>query len=128
MTGSKITKINTFDMDGVITIGLTPRPEDIIITGRSYEEAKETYAYLQNRNIHNAVYFNPIPYEAKTRESSGQHKAKIIKLLQSNGIEVLKHFEDDEVQKAEIEKNCEVIVVHVVHNLTEKENVRHLEV
>lgn len=128
MTGSEIPKINTYDMDGVITIGLTPRPEDIIITGRSYEEAKETYAYLHNRGIYNAVYFNPAPYETKTRESSGQHKAKIIKLLQSNGIEVMKHFEDDEVQKAEIEKNTDVIVVHIVHELTEKENVRHLEI
>ena len=40
------------------------------------------------------------------------------------------HFEDDEIQKAEIERVLEtygvkgVTVVHIVHSLTEKENVR----
>lgn len=120
--------INSYDLDGVISIGITPRPEDIIITGRSYEEAKETYLFLQNRGIFNAVYFNPAPFETKTRKSSGQHKAKILNLLKDNGIEIQIHFEDDEVQKKEIEAYSDVMVVHLVHNLTEKENIRHLEI
>ena len=36
-------------------------------------------------------------------------------------------FEDDEVQKNEIEKGWNGKVIHVSHDFTEKENVRHLE-
>lgn len=116
--------INSYDIDGVITIGITPRPEDIIITGRSYQEAPETLEYLHSRGIYNQVFFNPEPFENKSRESSGRHKAKILKALY---FEVDKHFEDDEIQKAEIEKEVDIPVVLVSHNLTNKENEQHLE-
>ena len=36
-------------------------------------------------------------------------------------------FEDDEVQKSEIEKKWSGKVIHVSHDFTENENVRHLE-
>ena len=37
-------------------------------------------------------------------------------------------FEDDPIQKEVIERECPWInVVHVVHELTEKENVRHVD-
>lgn len=122
-------KLNTYDLDGVISIGITPRPEDIIITGRSFEEAPETYKYLQSRGIYNAVYFQKRPYDEKTRERSGQHKAEVLQGLQNNGVKVGIHFEDDLTQINEIKKNkkLKVEVVHLVHNLTEKENVRHIE-
>lgn len=116
--------INSYDIDGVITIGITPRPEDIIITGRSFEEAPETLEYLHSRGIYNQVFFNPEEYGKKTRESSGRHKANI--LAQFYGT-VEKHFEDDEIQKAEIEKLLDIPVVLIQHNLTNKENERHLE-
>lgn len=124
--------INSFDIDGVITVGIYPGPNDVIITGRSFEEANETYAMLQSKGINNPVYFNPLPFDKKTRKSSGEHKGKIIEGLIKAGNTVLVHFEDDEVQKAEIEQHLlnvwenkgNVTIVHVVHNLTEKENVR----
>lgn len=122
-----IIPINTYDLDGVISIGLTPRPEDIIITGRSYEEAPETYRYLHKRGIYNAVYFSPVVFEKKTREISGIHKGTIINYLMKSGNHIEKHFEDDEVQKAEIEKMVDIPVIHLVHDLTIKENVRHLD-
>ena len=74
--------INGFDIDGVLNLGngkcgIHPGPNDVIITGRSYEEI---------------------------------------------------FYEDDEIQKAEIEKGCDwVKVIHVCHDFTPKENMRHWE-
>lgn len=119
--------INSYDLDGVISIGLTPRPEDLIITGRSFEEAPETYKYLHKRGIYNAVYFSPVVFENKTRKKSGIHKATILEYLINAKNDIAVHFEDDEVQKAEIEKVVNIPIVHIVHDLTEKENVRHKE-
>lgn len=125
---SKIT--NSFDIDGVITVGLYPGPNDVLITGRSYEEAPETYAMLRSKGIHNAVFFNKLPFDKKGRKSSGTHKGYTIKELIQAGVNIKVHFEDDEVQKAEIGRVLDcygikgVTVVHIVHDLTEKENVR----
>lgn len=124
-------KINTFDIDGVITVGIYPGPDDIIITGRSFEEAPETYSMLQKKGIHNPVFFNKLPFDCKDRKTSGAHKGHIIKELIQSGVYINIHFEDDEIQKKEIERVLDdygvrgVTVVHIVHNLTEKENVRH---
>jgi hypothetical protein len=125
--------INTFDIDGVITVGLYPGPDDVIITGRSFEEAPETYAMLRNKGINNAVFFNSLPFDVKCRKTSGFHKGLTIERLIRSGVEVAIHFEDDEIQKKEIENHletaffgaCTTKVVHIVHDLTEKENVRH---
>ena len=38
-----------YDFDGVVTAGKRPKPDDIIITGRSFEEAAETYNYLHKK-------------------------------------------------------------------------------
>ena len=122
--------INTFDIDGVITVGLYPGPDDVLITGRSFEEAQETYAMLRSKGIKNAVFFNKLPFSKKDRKSSGTHKGYTIKELIQSGVNIAVHFEDDEVQKAEIERVLDiygikgVTVVHIVHSLTEKENVR----
>lgn len=120
-------KINSFDLDGVISVGLHPGPNDVIITGRSFQEAKETYAFLHSRGIFNCVFFNPLQFDEKTRESSGIHKAKIINMLWVDGVEIVTHFEDDEIQIQQILKHLHhaVNIVHVVHNLTDKENARH---
>ena len=56
-----------FDCDGVITIGLYPGPNGIIITGRSYEEMPETIKMLDKMGIRNPVYFNPLKFSEKTR-------------------------------------------------------------
>ena len=122
-------KVNGFDIDGVIHLGngicgIRPGPKDVIITGRSYEEEPETKAFLLKHGIKNNVYFNPLPFDEKGRESSGIHKANTLKFLKhEEGIKV----QFDEVQKAEIEKGWTGKVIHVSHDFTEKENVRHLE-
>ena len=124
-------KIRTFDIDGVIAInkeigGLRPDENDVIITGRSFEERDYTIAMLERRGIMNKVMFNDCTYDEKTREGSGEHKANCIKALFSAGYSVVAHFEDDEIQAAVIKRECpEVPVIMIVHDLTEKENCRH---
>lgn len=125
--------ISSFDLDGVIYMGpklggVYPGPKDIIITGRSFEERPETEAMLVSKGILNLVFFNPLKFDEKTRESSGQHKAWTLNQLKNNSkmLSPSIHFEDDEIQAAIIEAKCPwVKVVRLVHNLTEKENVRH---
>lgn len=125
-------RLNTFDCDGVVFIneevgGVYPGRADIIITGRSFEEAPETKEMLHARGIYNRVFFNRTKFDNKTRVGSGLHKAETIKRLQKLGYTVMCHFEDDEVQADVIRKNCpNVTVVMLVHELTNKENVRHL--
>lgn len=124
-------KINTFDIDGVIFLnkevgGVHPAPHDILITGRSFQEVPETRKMLRDRGIFNRVYFNRAKFDDKTRLGSGIHKAETIKRLQRLGYIIMCHFEDDEVQADVIRTRCpEITVVMLVHNLTEKENVRH---
>ena len=124
-------RVNTFDIDGVIFInkdlgGIYPGPNDAIITGRSFEEAPETYKMLQERGIFNYVFFNDLKFKDKTRRSSGQHKARTLNYLLLKGVNVGVHFEDDPVQVMEIRRGCpRARVVHVYHNLTTLENVRH---
>lgn len=113
-------------MDGVIYLGegltgVYPGPDDIIITGRSYEEAVETYKYLNSRGIYNQVYFNPLPFDRKTRETSGLHKSNVI-----NKLKPTLHFEDDPIQAAIINRKCpDTTVIHIIQNLVCKENERH---
>jgi len=123
--------INTFDIDGVIFMGdyngVYPSKDDVIITGRSrVDEYEETMAMLRSKGIDNEVFMNPTPFDKKTREGSGIHKANIINWLEEQrGVRVGVHFEDDSVQMNEIIKRCpNVNVVHLVHNLVVKENVR----
>jgi len=123
--------INSFDIDGVIYVGeyggVYPGPSDIIITGRSIDEMKATYQMLEKKGIKNEVFFNPIPFDQKTRESSGHHKAEILNMLSiCKGVNVGIHFEDDPIQAAVIrEKAPHVQVVLLQHDLVEKENVWH---
>lgn len=126
MSNPTTKEVNGFDCDGVITVGLYPGPDDVIITGRSFEEKHETYALFGIKNISNQVYFNPLKFEEKTRKTSGEHKAQTILSLLEAGVRVVNFFEDDPIQWTIIEAQCPwVNVVHVVHDLTEKENVRH---
>lgn len=128
--------IASWDIDGVIYLGkgrpgCRPNPRDVIITGRSLlDEEKETKAMLGQRGIFNQVFMNPLPFESKTRESSGWHKANTINgynaRIQLTKIDI--HFEDDPIQADIIRANCPgVEVVMLFHDLVEKENVRHLD-
>ena len=123
--------IRTFDLDGVINldemgVGLRPTSDrDIIITGRSYEESEETFKFLDKNEINNMVYFNPLPFSAKTRKSSGEHKAKILNQLKKEGYEILFHVEDDPLQIKEINQRCDVTVIHFnSQGIVELENVK----
>ena len=123
--------INSFDIDGVIYMGeniggVYPGPDDVIITGRSKEEEPETLAMLHKKGITNEVYMNPLPFNQKSRVSSGQHKGRTMFYLEEMGYRINCHFEDDEVQAAEIKKMMpHVNIVMVTSDLVEKENVRH---
>jgi hypothetical protein len=127
-------KINSYDCDGVVFFnknvpGLRPEPNDVIITGRSYEERPETERMLAKRSINNQVFYNPLKFDDKTRESSGRHKAYTIKDLQAQGYEMVIHWEDDPIQADIIKQLCpEVNVILLTHDLTNKENVRHDDV
>lgn len=96
--------VNSYDIDGVILMGelngLRPGPEDIIVTGRSFQQRSETLAILRARNINNFVFFNPLSRMDPNygRVASGKHKAKTITNLLGMGIAVEVHFEDDEIQ------------------------------
>jgi len=121
--------INSFDIDGVIFMGdydgVYPGKDDIIITGRSIEEESETLAMLKSKGITNKVYMNPLPFDKKSRKSSGIHKGNTLFDLEKNGISVGIHFEDDPIQAEEINKIMPNInVVLLQHNIIEKENVR----
>lgn len=120
-------EICTFDIDGVILFdefgfGIHPGPNDIIITGRSIEESAKTLSLLRDEGIFNTIYFNPIPFFKKTRESSGEHKVNCLNLLvNSLGYAIKAHFEDDPIQADIIEK-AGYRVVRVISPYTELEN------
>ena len=112
--------IKSFDIDGVISIGIHPGPDDVIITGRSFEEYEETAEMLHSKGIYNQVFYSPVPYSEKTREISGHHKARIIKAL-----EIERCFEDDPIQVAIIRALCDnCVVVEVISGLVNLENER----
>lgn len=126
-------RIASFDIDGVINMedypGVYPGVNDVIITGRSYEEYYETYVMMSNKGISNPIIYNPKPFDKKTRKSSGKHKARAINKFNETqiGSQIVIHYEDDPVQAKIIKKKCpEVKVVLLQHDLVEKENVRRL--
>jgi len=127
-------KINSYDCDGVVFFnkdipGLRPEPIDVIITGRSFEERPETERMLAKRSINNQVFYNPLKFDDKTRESSGRHKAYTIKDLQAQGYIIVNHIEDDIIQADIIKELCpEVNIILLTHDLSNKENVRHDDV
>ena len=120
--------IFAYDFDGVVSIGIRPRfSDDVIITGRCQEEAPYVFAKLAEMGIATNVYFNQMTlaergdHTVKARTYSGKHKAKTISELAEQGINVVRFFEDDPVQKAIIEENHPNLpVVHIVSNLVQK--------
>jgi len=118
--------MNGFDIDGVIYFGdyrpgIRPGPRDVIITGRSYQEADKTFAFLRTFGIHNRVFLNTVNFLDKTREKSGLHKAKTLNMLKDQGEIIDLFFEDDPIQAEIIRRDAPwVNVVMVVHDLTVK--------
>lgn len=113
--------INTFDIDGVIyfgkdVTGVRPGRDDVIITGRSYQQELETISMLKSRQIHNHVMFNPLKRtdDSYSRQASGIHKAKCITKLKES-FKIGLHFEDDPIQIEEIKKvHPDLNVIHLV--------------
>ncbi len=113
--------INTFDIDGVIyfgedVTGVRPGRDDVIITGRSYQQELDTICMLKSRDIHNHVMFNPLKRsdDAYSRKASGIHKAKCITKLKES-FKIGLHFEDDPIQIEEIKKvHPDLNVIHLV--------------
>lgn len=126
MSDTKI--ICSFDIDGVIYNGefgggIYPGPDDIIVTGRSIDEKSETIDMLHSRGIYNEVFFNPIPYVKKTRETSGIHKAKTLLTMPRVAI----HYEDDPVQAEVIKYHHPNLHIILINNpLVTLSNRRHL--
>lgn len=127
-------KVNSFDIDGVIyfgegTTGVRPCKDDVIITGRPFTDREETIKMLESRGIYNTLYMNPLkryipnPHSIPggimdnplySRKASGIFKGHMINMLESLGLEIQMHFEDDPVQIRQIEKLCpNVSIVHV---------------
>lgn len=123
-------QLQSYDIDGVIVIdgipGLRPNLVDIIITGRSFEEKNETTKVLFDKGIYNVVYFNSCTYENKTRITSGIHKGRTLLTLIQSGKNIVCHYDDDDVQIAEIKKLVNIPCILIQHDLTNKENQRHL--
>ena len=126
-----MSKIKSFDIDGVINldsygIGIQPgSPDDIIVTGRSFQEKDETLRFLHEHGIKNRVFFNPVKFDQKTREGSGWHKANVFNLMNIKKKRVHIHYEDDPIQAEIIQDNTDVYVIMVDHgNMIEMENVR----
>ena len=99
-------EITSWDFDGVLREGnCTPGEYDIVITGRTIEEAHIVYDRLEELGLMPMpVYFNPIHLKDRknhcdfARCKSGIHKASIIKLLKDNGVNIVEHHEDDPIQ------------------------------
>jgi len=121
-------QIYAYDFDGVVSLGIRPRfSDDIIITGRCQEESPYVFEKLSEMGISCNVMFNQMTlaergdHTVQARTYSGLHKAKTIKELKEQGIEVVRFFEDDPVQKAIIEENHPNLeVVHIVSDLVQK--------
>ena len=97
-----------YDIDGVITMGVIPEKDAVIITGRSIEEKERTLKMLEDKGIFNKVYFNNVKIIEKTHKVSGKWKAKMIKELK-----ITEFYEDNETQAFEIIKATDCIV-HIV--------------
>jgi predicted transcriptional regulator len=116
-------KINAFDFDGVVSLGINPGKTDIIITGRCLDESSIVYEILNNRGIYNQIYFNQsmstLERGTGTIESrviSGKHKVRTLEMLINNGYEIELFFEDDPIQSAIIKDSKLVNVIDIQHN------------
>ena len=110
------TYINGYDFDGVITAGLRPSEGDVIITGRSYCMAKETFAELKKLGIECPVYFNPSHRSECSREDSGAWKAEMISRLP-----IKRFYEDDPIQASFItNKNPNVEIIYIISKVFPK--------
>lgn len=98
-------KLTGYDIDGVLTNGIKPEGDYVIVSGRTLAE----YGDFVKKLAQNApVYIRAIG-EFGDRQAAGEWKASIVNLLK-----ISKFYEDDPVQAGIIKVNnpdCEVIIV-----------------
>lgn len=104
-----------FDLDGVVTLGIYPGPDDVIVSGRSIEEAHATLGELRARGIKNQVFFAPWSMAEKSRRKSGEWKARVIGIMF-----IQTFFEDDPVQARVIRQRCPGICLVTVNGVGKK--------
>jgi hypothetical protein len=102
----------SYDIDGVLTVGIKPIKPCIIVSGRLSKYSKETEIQMKDLCIDPdiKIYLRP-EGDACDRVSAGKFKAKIIK---ENNIDL--HYEDDPVQINEIVKECPNIKIVYIKN------------
>ena len=118
-----------YDYDGVISIGISPSNwKDVIITGRCMDDnIEKRKKELLERDIFNTVYYKPMllkdcpSHTVESRISSGKHKVNTILELRKQDINIVRFFEDDELQKEIIKMEIpELEVISVISNIVRK--------
>ena len=118
-----------YDYDGVVSIGISPSNwKDVIITGRCKDDNNEKIRQgIIDRSIYNTIYFKPMllkdcpSHTLESRISSGKHKANTILELRKQDINVVRFFEDDELQKEIIKAEIpDLEIIMVISNLVTK--------
>ena len=89
-----------YDFDDVITSGITPVRDSVIITGRSFEEAPEVNYYLKEKGIFNPVYYSPHRVGDTLPKNSAKWKVRMLKLLKVDT------FYEDDIEQIEIIEEC----------------------
>lgn len=106
--------MKAFDFDGVVSIGIMPGPEDVIVTGRSYSESAFVDRYLAARGISVPVYYYPSPeIRGHSRASSAHWKAKVLSILKPKIF-----FENDPDQIAILRTTTDTEIVLVNETMT----------
>jgi hypothetical protein len=98
-------KLIGYDIDGVLTAGIVPEGNWVVISGRTYAEYDDFVKSLASKT---PVYIR-CTGEYGDRKAAGEWKAQMIKLLG-----VSKFYEDDALQSMIIQKmnpDCEIILV-----------------
>lgn len=116
-------KINSFDYDGTLTTGAFAPVvgQDIILTGRCYNEAAQVFAGLSKLGIENIpIFFNPMHYSIRgdfteeARLKSATHKVKVLSELAKH--HDVTHWDDDPVQIEYIRKHVPTVKLIQVEN------------
>lgn len=92
------------DFDGVVSEGIWPEGNKVIVTGRCLDEWEVIWNYLITNNKRCPVYFNQMPlarrgnHTLESRTYSAWHKADIINRLSRSGFNIKSIYEDDPLQ------------------------------
>lgn len=94
-----------YDIDGVLTSGIVPEKDSVVISGRTFAEYDD---FAKQAAQLCPVYIRGVG-EFGDRVGAGFFKAKMIKHL-----EVTEFYEDDDLQISIIKEECPNIIIHKV--------------